>query len=144
MLKMLKLSKLSKVPKRLGMASRKGKPFIPGMPRSPRSLNGIFESKKSAERSNVINDENHEWTDSPNHQKPQTQQDYDLVHITSMRKTRRRLICFTLTLIGQLSIPWSKLTANQNGRKSVDPGTCDISPGFLWYLHHRFWREWFF
>ncbi|PYT96761.1 MAG: hypothetical protein DMG38_22520 [Acidobacteria bacterium] len=33
------------------------------------SLNGIIESKKSAEWWNVINDKNHEWTDSPNHQK---------------------------------------------------------------------------
>jgi hypothetical protein len=35
----------------------------------PGSLNRIIESKKSAERWNVINDKNHEWTDSPNHQK---------------------------------------------------------------------------
>ena len=37
--------------------------------RSPRSLNGVIESKKSAEWWNVINDKNHERTDSPNHQK---------------------------------------------------------------------------
>jgi hypothetical protein len=35
----------------------------------PGSLNRIIESKKSAEWWNVINDKNHEWTDSPNHQK---------------------------------------------------------------------------
>jgi hypothetical protein len=44
----------------------------------------------------VINDENQEWTDSPKHQESQTQQDYDLVHITSMRKARRRWMFFTL------------------------------------------------
>jgi len=63
--------------------------------RSPRSLNGVIESKKSAEWWNVINDENREWTDSPKHQKSQTQQDYDLVHIPSMRKTRMRLFFYT-------------------------------------------------
>jgi hypothetical protein len=42
-------------------------PLIPGC-RDPRVLNGIIESKKSAEWWNVINDENHEWTDSPKHQ----------------------------------------------------------------------------
>ena len=71
-----------------------------GMPRSPRSLNGIIESKKSPEWWNVINDENREWTDSPKHQKTQTQQDYDVMHITLMRETRTRLILFTLTVIG--------------------------------------------
>ncbi|HXQ32787.1 MAG TPA: hypothetical protein VN843_02075, partial [Anaerolineales bacterium] len=65
-------------------------PIHSGM-RSPRSLNGIIESKKSAEWWNVINDENREWTDSPKHQKSQTQQDHDLVHIPSMPKTRTRL-----------------------------------------------------
>jgi hypothetical protein len=66
----------------------------------PGSLNGIIESKKSAEWWNAINDKNRKWTDSPNQQKSQTQPDYDLVHTTSMRKTRTRLICFTLTVIG--------------------------------------------
>ncbi len=37
-------------------------------PRSPGSLNGIIESKKSAEWWNVINDKNREWTDGPKHQ----------------------------------------------------------------------------
>jgi hypothetical protein len=64
-----------------------------------------------------MNDKNREWTDGPKRQKSQTQQDYDLVHITSMRKTRARLFFFTLTVIGEFSIPWSKLAANQNGRK---------------------------
>ncbi len=66
------------------------------------------------------------------------------MHIPSMRKRRTRLLFFTLTVIGQLSIPWSKLAANQNDRKSVDRGTCDTSPGFLCYSHRRFRREWFF
>ena len=35
----------------------------------PASPNGIIESKKSAEWRKVIKDKNHEWTDSPNHQK---------------------------------------------------------------------------
>jgi hypothetical protein len=39
-----------------------------GIPRSPRLLDGIIESKKSAKWWNVINDENHEWTDSPKRQ----------------------------------------------------------------------------
>jgi hypothetical protein len=59
------------------------------------SLIGVIESKKSTERWNVINDANREWTDSPKHQKSQTQQDYDRVHITSMRKTRARWIFFS-------------------------------------------------
>jgi hypothetical protein len=63
----------------------------------PGSLNGIIESKKSAEWWNAINDKNREWTDRPNQQKSQTQPDYDLVHITSMRKARMRLF-FTLTV----------------------------------------------
>ena len=58
----------------------------------PVSLKGIIKSKKSAEWWNVINDKNRQWADSPNQQKSQTQPDYDLVHITSMRKTRTRLI----------------------------------------------------
>jgi hypothetical protein len=36
---------------------------IPGL------LNGIIKSKKSAEWRNLINDQNDEWTDRPNHQK---------------------------------------------------------------------------
>jgi hypothetical protein len=32
-----------------------------------------------------------------------------------MCETRTRLIFLTLTVIGQFSIPWSKLAANQNG-----------------------------
>jgi hypothetical protein len=60
----------------------------------PGSLNGIIESKKSAEWRNLISDKNREWTDSPNQQKSQTQPDYDFVHITSMRKTRTRLFFF--------------------------------------------------
>jgi hypothetical protein len=43
----------------------------------------------------MINDQNREWTESPKDQESQTQQDYDLVHIPSMRKTRTRLIFFT-------------------------------------------------
>jgi hypothetical protein len=66
----------------------------------PGSLDRIIESKKSAEWWNVINDKNHERTDSPNQQKSQTQPDYDLAHLSSMRKTRTRLIFFTLTVIG--------------------------------------------
>ena len=66
----------------------------------PGSLNGIIESKKSAESWNVINDKNREWTDSPNQQKSQTQPDYELAHLSSMRKTRTRLFFFTLTVIG--------------------------------------------
>jgi hypothetical protein len=43
-------------------------PFIPGCP-DPGLLNGIIESKKSAEWwNNVINDKNREWTDGPKHQ----------------------------------------------------------------------------
>jgi hypothetical protein len=38
----------------------------------------------------MINDQNREWTESPKDQESQTQQDYDLVHIPSMRKTRTR------------------------------------------------------
>jgi hypothetical protein len=34
----------------------------------PGSLNGIIESKKSAEWWNAINDKNREWTDGPKHQ----------------------------------------------------------------------------
>jgi hypothetical protein len=83
----------------------------------PGSLNGIIESKKSAEWRNAINDKNREWTDGPNQQESQTHPGYDLVHIHSMRKTRTRLFFFALTVIGQLSIPWSKLAANQNARK---------------------------
>ena len=64
---MLKLLKLSKVPKRLGMATRKGKPFIRDA-EIPGSLNGIIESKKSAEWWDMINDKNREWTDGPKHQ----------------------------------------------------------------------------
>jgi hypothetical protein len=60
----------------------------------PGSLIGVIETKKSTERWNIINDENREWTDSPKHQNSQTQQDYDLMHITSMRKTLMRLIIF--------------------------------------------------
>jgi hypothetical protein len=77
----------------------RGVPFIPGA-EIPGSLKGIIESKKSAEWWKVINDKNSEWTDSPNQQKSQTQPDYDLVHITSMRKTRTRLFFFSLTVIG--------------------------------------------
>ena len=99
MLKMLKLSKLSKVAEATRNGYEEREAIHSGMPRSPRSLDGIIESKKSAEWWNMINDENHEWTDSPKHQKSQTQQDYDFVHITSMRKTRTRLFFFILTLI---------------------------------------------
>ena len=53
-------------------------------------LTGIIESKKSGECWNLINDENREWTDSPKHHESYTQQDYDLAHITSMRKTSTR------------------------------------------------------
>src|SRR5258708_24347862 len=51
---------------------------------------------------------------------------------------------FTLKVIGWLSIRSSNLEANQNARKSVDPGPCDTSPGFLCYAQRRFRREWFF
>jgi hypothetical protein len=67
--------KLSTVPKRLGIATGEVKAatlsgvttfdFSWGF---PRSLNGIFESKKSAEWRNEINDEKREWTDSPKQQ----------------------------------------------------------------------------
>ena len=43
----------------------------------------------------MIDDENREWTDSPKHQKSQTQQDRDLVHTTLMLKTHTRWIFFT-------------------------------------------------
>ena len=169
---MLKLLKLSKLAKRLRMSAISRKvsgdswtsisgveslgranlssylrskfaAFIPGCP-DPGSLNGIIESKKSAERRNVINDKNREWTDSPNQQKSQTQPDYDLVHITSMRKTRTRLIfSHRQSLASFLShgVSWQRIRAAE---KSVDPGTCDTSPGFPWYSHRRFRREWFF
>jgi len=35
---------------------------------TPRSFNGVIESKKSAEWWNVVNDKNREWTDGPKHQ----------------------------------------------------------------------------
>jgi len=66
-------------------AAKGSGPIHSGMPRSPRSSNGIIESKKSAEWWNMINDQNREWTESPKDQESQTQQDYDLVDITSMR-----------------------------------------------------------
>lgn len=68
-------------------------PFIPGCKIS-RSLFGIIEPKKSAEWWNMKSDENHGWTDSPEHQESYTQQDYEFVHIPSMRKTPVRLIAF--------------------------------------------------
>jgi hypothetical protein len=37
---------------------------------TPRSFNGVIESKKSAEWWNVIDDKNREWTDGPEHQEP--------------------------------------------------------------------------
>jgi hypothetical protein len=43
-------------------------PIHSGDAEIPGSLNGIFESKKSAEWWNVINDKNREWTDDPKHQ----------------------------------------------------------------------------
>jgi hypothetical protein len=43
----------------------------------------------------VINDEKREWTDSPNRHESQTQQDHDLVHVTSMRKKCTGLLFFT-------------------------------------------------
>jgi hypothetical protein len=58
------------------------------------SLNGIIEPKKSAEWWGVINDKNREWADGPNQQESQTQPDYDLVHITSMRKTHSEINVF--------------------------------------------------
>jgi len=42
-------------------------PFIRDV-KIPGSLNGIIESKKSAEWWDVINDKNREWTDGPKHQ----------------------------------------------------------------------------
>jgi hypothetical protein len=62
---------------------------------TPRSFNGVIESKKSAEWWNVVNDKNREWTDGPKHQESQTQQDYDLIHITLMCETRTRLSFLT-------------------------------------------------
>jgi hypothetical protein len=45
----------------------------------------------------VINDEKREWTDSPKHQESQTQQNCDLVHITSMPKNAHEMdFLFTL------------------------------------------------
>jgi hypothetical protein len=107
----------------------------------PESLDGIIESKKSAEWRNMINDKNREWTDSPNQQESQTQPDDGLVHITSMRKTRARLILFTLTVTASFlshGVSWQR---SRTAEKSVDPGTCDTSPAFLWYSHRRFRRE---
>jgi hypothetical protein len=94
---MLKLLKLSKLAKRLGMSTTRRKvsrdswTSIPGRilggqpiflaicgqirgshslrnAEIPGSLNGIIESKKSAEWWNVINDRNREWTESPKDQ----------------------------------------------------------------------------
>jgi hypothetical protein len=57
-----------------------GQPILPGIcgqdsrshsfqdSKISRSLFGIIESKKSAERWNMISDENRGWTDSPKHQ----------------------------------------------------------------------------
>lgn len=63
--------------------------FVPGA-KIPGSLYGIIESKKSSEWWNLINDKNREWTDCPKQQESQTQYDYNLVHITLMRKTHTR------------------------------------------------------
>jgi hypothetical protein len=49
------------------LRSRFSVPFIPDANIS-RSLFGIIESKKSAERRNMISDENRGWSDSPKHQ----------------------------------------------------------------------------
>ena len=68
-------------------------PFDPGC-QNPGSLNGIIESKKSAERRKVISDENREWTDGPKGQKHRTQQDYDHAHIPSMRNHSHELEFF--------------------------------------------------
>jgi hypothetical protein len=92
---MLKMLKLSKLAKRLGMATTIGRLAVTHPPayresnpwgaanlfavkilrshsfryaESPGSLNGIIESKKSAEWWNMINDKNREWTDGPKHQ----------------------------------------------------------------------------
>jgi hypothetical protein len=83
----LKVLKLSKMAKRLEMEQHIGSRILAGAANLslfavkirgshsfrdaeiPGSLNRIIESKKSAEWWNVINDKNHEWTDSPNHQK---------------------------------------------------------------------------
>jgi hypothetical protein len=43
----------------------------------------------------MINDQNRERTESPKNQESQTQQDYNLVHILSMRKTPTRLSFLT-------------------------------------------------
>jgi hypothetical protein len=51
------------------LRSKVAGPIDFGMNETPGSLNGTIESKKSAEWWNVINDKNHERTDSPNHQK---------------------------------------------------------------------------
>ena len=77
-------------------------PFDPGC-QNPGSLNGIIESKKSAERRKVISEENREWTDRPKRHKHQTDQGYDLVHIPSMRKTRTRLRFLPLTVVETLA-----------------------------------------
>jgi len=60
----------------------------------------------------VINDENREWTDSPKHQKPQTQQDRDLVHITLMRQNAHKMNFFH---IGQPSTTTAKQFESLNG-----------------------------
>ena len=51
----------------------------------------------------MISDEDPEWTDCPKDHKHQTDQDYDLVHIPSMRKTPTRLRFFTLTVVETLA-----------------------------------------
>jgi hypothetical protein len=66
----------------------------------PGSLHGIIGCKKSAERWNVINDKNGDWTGSAKHHEPYPQQDYDVIHITLMYETRRRLLLLTLTVVG--------------------------------------------
>ena len=66
----------------------------------PGSLDRIIESEKSAERWNVINDKNGDWTGSAKHHEPYPQQDYDVIHITLMYETRTRLLLFTLTVVG--------------------------------------------
>jgi hypothetical protein len=48
------------------MATRKGSHSFRDA-EIPGSLNGIIESKKSAEWWDVINDKNPEWTDGPKH-----------------------------------------------------------------------------
>jgi hypothetical protein len=79
-------------------------PFIPARRNSHGHLNGVIESKKSAEWWNVINGRNREWSDSPSRQKSKTQPHYDLVQVPSSTcaktRTRLRFLACAAVLIG--------------------------------------------